>query len=226
MMPLKKNALVIGANGTIGRALVEQLNQQYQVHTISRENCDYSEESLQSQVKELSEQGVFSMVVCTVGVLHDDLVSPEKSIKQIEGNKLAHYFYVNSVLPMLCIKHFHKLLDKQAISTFACLSAMVGSTHDNQLGGWYGYRASKAALNSLIKTSAIELSRSNKHACLLAIHPGTTIGDLSAPFAKNVRSDKYYTPEQSAQRIVEVMQSKQANQSGDFYNWDGQPIQW
>ncbi|MGH1427777.1 MAG: SDR family NAD(P)-dependent oxidoreductase [Arenicella sp.] len=226
MMPLKKNALVIGSKGAIGSAIVSQLQQDYRVHTISRENCDYSEASLQKHRSRLLEEGHFSMIVCTVGTLHDDTVKPEKSVKQVSHDSLAHYFHVNSVLPMLCIKHFHHLLDKQSSSRFACLSAMVGSTQDNQLGGWYGYRASKAALNSLVKTSAIELSRTFKHACLIAIHPGTTIGDLSAPYAKNIATQKYYTPEQSAKRIVRVMESKNASHSGDFYNWDGNAIPW
>lgn len=219
-------ALVIGSNGTIGSAICDDLENEYMVVRLSRENCDFSEASLENYALQFKEMGSFSRIICCIGVLHDELVTPEKSLKQIEALKLMHYFQVNSVLPALCIKYFHSLLDKNASSSFACLSAMVGSSTENQLGGWYGYRASKAALNSVIKTASIEINRSNKHACLLAIHPGTTIGDLSAPFAKNVKPGKYYTPEQSAKRILTVMAESTVDQSGSFYNWDGNTIPW
>lgn len=222
----KRKALVIGSNGTIGSAICSLLESEYDVVKISRKNSDFSEESLQQHALQLSESRSFSRIICCIGVLHDDVVSPEKSLKQIQVDKLQHYFYVNSILPALCIKYFHQILDKSTPSSFACLSAMVGSTKDNHLGGWYGYRASKAALNSLVKTSSIEINRTNKKACLIAIHPGTTVGDLSAPFAKNVKPEKYYTPVQSAQRILQVMDSLSARQSGNFYNWDGNLIDW
>ena len=223
---MQPRAIVIGSDGTIGSVIVDQLGSKYEVYRISRASCDYSESALQAQSEYLMKQGKFSKIICTIGVLHDDVVNPEKRIKELDQNKLMHYFYINSVLPTLCIKHFHNLLDKSSSSTFACLSAMVGSTKDNQLGGWYGYRASKAALNSLVKTASIELTRTHKSSSLIAIHPGTTIGDLSAPFAKNVKPGKYYTPSQSAQRILAVMNSVSPNQSGSFFNWDGQLLDW
>ena len=223
---MQSKALVIGSDGTIGSAIVNQLNSDYEVYRISRANCDYSEAVLQAQSDKLLERGSFSKIICTIGVLHDDVVNPEKQMKELDQDKLLHYFHVNSVLPALCIKHFHGLLDKSSPSTFACLSAMVGSTQDNQLGGWYGYRSSKSALNSLVKTASIELARTHKQSSLIAIHPGTTIGDLSAPFAKNVNPEKYYTPAQSAKRIVAVMDSMTPRQSGGFFNWDGQPLDW
>ena len=202
------------------------LSVDHAVYQISRKNCDFSEQLLQQHAQSCQEIGEFNKIVCTIGVLHDDLVQPEKRIQELGQEKLSHYFLVNSILPLLCIKHFQSLLNKQSNSVFACLSAMVGSTTDNQLGGWYGYRASKAALNSLIKTASIEIARTNKHSSIIAIHPGTTVGELSAPFAKNVQPGKYYTPEQSAQRIVRVMNSVTANQTGHFFNWDGELLQW
>lgn len=223
---MQSNVLVIGSDGTIGSAICDALESQYTLHRISRANCDYSEQALLQKAKELSAHGDFAKIICTIGVLHDDLVGPEKRLKELESDKLSHYFLINSVLPALCIKHFYPLLDKKAPSVFACLSAMVGSTKDNQLGGWYGYRASKAALNSLIKTASIEVRRSHKHSAIVAIHPGTTVGDLSAPFAKNVKPQNYYTPLQSAERIVTVMDTVDASQSGGFFNWDGNTIDW
>ena len=220
------NALVIGAEGTLGKALCDNLSVDHTVYRLSRKNCDFSEQSLQQHSQSLKEKGEFSKIVCTIGVLHDELVQPEKRIQELDQEKLAHYFLINSILPLLCIKRFQPLLAKQSNSVFACLSAMVGSTKDNQLGGWYGYRASKAALNSLIKTASIEIARTHKHSSIIAIHPGTTIGDLSAPFARNVKPGKYYTPEQSAKRIVAVMNSTTSNQTGCFFNWDGELLDW
>ena len=220
------NALVIGSGGTIGKALCNTLSVEHTVYRLSRKNCDFTEQSLQHHSQSLKEIGEFSKIICTIGVLHDELVRPEKRIQELDQEKLAHYFLINSILPLLCLKHFQSLLAKQSNSVFACLSAMVGSTKDNQLGGWYGYRASKSALNSLIKTASIEISRTHKHSSIIAIHPGTTIGDLSAPFAKNVQSEKYYTPEQSAKRIVAVMNSTISNQTGCFFNWNGEQLDW
>ena len=222
----ESNVLIIGANGTIGSALVTEFEKTSSVTTLSRDDTDYQEESLAQFVKQLGAGTCFQQIVCCIGTLHDEVVRPEKSLKQVNSDFLEHYFYVNSILPLLLVKHFSPLLDKTQASCFACLSAMVGSTSDNQLGGWYGYRASKAALNSLLKTASIELRRSNKQMALIAIHPGTTVGELSAPFAKNVKPEKYYTPARSAQRIKIVMDSIQPEQTGGFFNWDGSVIPW
>jgi NAD(P)-dependent dehydrogenase (short-subunit alcohol dehydrogenase family) len=118
------------------------------------------------------------------------------------------------------------LLDKSEPSQFAFLSAMVGSIGDNRLGGWYGYRSSKAALNMIVKTASIEVSRSNKMAAFAVIHPGTTIGSLSKPFASGIPKNKYYTAEQSASRILSLTESLTPEQSGSFFNWDGSHLPW
>jgi len=222
----KTSVLVIGANGAIGSALTEVYDSASRVTRLTREYTDYQESSLAQLAKDFSSERRFQHIVCCIGTLHDQFVQPEKSFKQVNADFLQHYFYVNSILPMLVIKHFLPLLDKKQNSCFACLSAMVGSTQDNRLGGWYGYRASKAALNSLIKTASIELRRSNENAALVAIHPGTTRGDLSAPFAKKIKPEKYYTPQQSAQRIKAIMESVEPEQTGSFFNWDGSIIPW
>ncbi len=224
----KKNALVIGSQGTIGCALVEQLKGDYQVSELSRLNCDYSEAALFAHAERLSEHGTFDLIICCVGVLHNDLLSPEKRINQLDAEKLLEYYRINAVLPGLCLKYFTPLLKRQgeesATSCFVVLSAMVGSIEDNRLGGWYGYRSSKAALNMLVKTTAIEIGRVNKNAVLVSMHPGTTIGPLSKPFASRVSKDKYYSPEESAARIVTVAQSLSAASNGCFFNWDGSEL--
>lgn len=222
----KPNALVIGSNGTIGKALIEQLSATHQVATLSRQKTDYSESSLQEAAREFAALGDFDRIVCCIGVLQDSLVSPEKNLNQVTAAGLEYYFKVNTILPMLCLKYFHSLLSRQRTSVFACLSAMVGSIEDNKLGGWYGYRSSKAALNMLVKTTAIEVARVNKNARIIAVHPGTTESELSAPFAANVKQENYYTPTQSANRIVSVMQQLGKDDSGSFYNWNGAKLPW
>jgi len=221
-----KRALVIGANGTLGVSISEQLRETHEVITLSRADTDYTEESLTQQVHRLKQIGEFERIVCTIGVLHNDTVYPEKKLSDISRERLAEYFHINTILPSLCIKHFSKLLPKKEPSVFILLSAMVGSIEDNKLGGWYGYRASKAALNMMIKTASIELQRTHKQTCIAAIHPGTTQSDLSKPFARKLPEGKYFKPEVSAARILDVANKLTSEHSGGFYHWDGSPLTW
>jgi len=223
---MKKRFLVIGANGTIGSKLASQLESAGQVIRITQEGCDYQDESLAELAAQIKKQGHLDQIYCCIGVLHNHMLSPEKRLSQIEGEKLAEYFRINAILPALCIKYFSALLTKESPSQFVLLSAMVGSITDNQLGGWYGYRASKAALNMLLKTAAIELWRSNKNSALAVIHPGTTQGVLSKPFSGRIAEDKYYSPAQSAQRIIAVADDLRADDTGKFFNWDGSQLSW
>ena len=225
-----KTALVIGSQGTIGQALLKRLQADYQVNEISRLNCDYSDESMAAHASHLGEQGAFDIIICCIGVLHNDFLSPEKRLAQLDADKLLEYYRVNAVLPALCLKYFTSLLkrtsDDQQCSKFVLLSAMVGSIEDNSLGGWYGYRSSKAALNMLVKTAAIEIGRVNKSTALVAMHPGTTVGPLSKPFASRVSKDKYYSPQESATRIISVTESLGKDNNGCFFNWDGSELAW
>lgn len=222
----KPNALVIGSSGTIADALIKQLGHTHRVATISHKQTDYTEPAFEQARKEFASFGVFDRIVCCAGILHDSKVTPEKNLKQVSAEGLEHYFRVNTIVPMLCLKHFYPLLDRNKPSVFACLSAMVGSITDNRLGGWYGYRSSKAALNMLVKNTAIEVARSNKLARIVAIHPGTTVSVLSAPFSAKVKSENYYTPQQSADRIITVMNNLETEDSGIFLNWNGERLQW
>lgn len=221
-----KRALLIGANGTIGRALAEQMRDDYELYTVSRDDTDYSEASLEELATQLKSKGGFNTIICCVGTLHNDVVAPEKRLGHLNSKTLAEYYRINTIIPALCLRFFHALLDKSDASRFTFLSAMVGSIGDNGTGGWYGYRSSKAALNQIVHTGAIELRRSNKAAVLAVIHPGTTIGPLSKPFASGIAKDKYYTPQESAGRILSVTESLTAEQSGEFFNWDGSSIAW
>ncbi len=224
----QKNVLLIGANGTIGGALADLISsdQSVKLYKLSRDDTDYSEESLANHASMLKLAGAFSQIICCIGTLHNDVVSPEKRLSHLSQEVLSEYFHINTILPALCIKHFVGLLDKRNSSQFIALSAMVGSIGENQLGGWYGYRSSKAALNMMIKTASIEVARSNKSACLAVIHPGTTQGPLSKPFASGVSKDKYYTPAQSAERIWTLSKELTVSQTGSFFNWDGSVLEW
>ncbi len=221
-----KRALVIGSNGTIGSAISTLLASQYELHTLSQTECDYSEESLKEKAEKLKQMGGLDTVICCIGTLHNERLSPEKRLNALSAEKLAEYFHINTVLPALCLKAFVPTLKKDEATQFALLSAMVGSIGDNQLGGWYGYRSSKAALNMIMKTASVEVARTHKLASLAVIHPGTTIGPLSKPFASGVSQDKYYTPEQSAARIIDVVAHLKPEHTGQFFNWNGQTIPW
>lgn len=220
------NVLIIGSNGGIGQEICKQLSAEYNVLELSRSNTDYSEESLQQHAEALKQNGAFRYIINCSGVLHDDKVFPEKRLAELNAEQLTHYYHVNAILPALCIKHFYPLLDKEQNSVFASLSAMVGSISDNKLGGWYGYRSSKSALNMLIKTASIEIKRSNKSACLIAVHPGTTDTPLSVPFQSNIKADKLYTTQQTAERIINVIKTCTAENTGSFYHWDGSQLTW
>lgn len=226
-----KKVLVIGANGTLGSAICNQYENadsgdEYQVTKLTQQETDYSEQSLQAWSEKFKDGTPYKTIVCCVGVLHSEIVQPEKRLEQLSTEVLTEYFRINTIVPSLCLRFFYKLLDRHSPSKFVCLSAMVGSITENRLGGWYGYRSSKAALNMMVKTASIEVARTNKQACLAVIHPGTTQSALSKPFSGKVAADKYYTPAQSAQRIVEVTEQLTPEQTGSFYNWDGTRISW
>ena len=164
------------------------------------------------------------LVVHCAGILHENGVQPEKSLGQCEASSISRVFQVNSIGPLLLAKALIPLMPRRSAAHFAVLSAMVGSIADNHLGGWYAYRASKAALNQLMRTLSIECRRSHPGLCVTAIHPGTTDTGLSRPFQANVKAGKLYTPEQSAARILKVVGASGPGQSGQFVNWDGTPI--
>lgn len=165
-------------------------------------------------------------VINAAGILHENSLRPEKSLSQCQPDTLTRMFQVNSIGPLMLARAVIPLMPKNRPGHFAVLSAMVGSITDNRLGGWYGYRASKAALNQFMRTLAVECRRSHPQLCITAIHPGTTDTALSRPFQANVKPGKLYTTSQSAARILKVVSASQAEQSGHFMNWDGKPIPW
>lgn len=232
MSSIKKTALIIGASGGIGAACVRQLETaptfSDTVGLSRSNNTDFDitdEQSVNIYADRLKNQGhSFDLIICATGFLHGKNKQPEKRLQQVEASHLLHSFMVNSIGPALAIKHFSPLLKRRSRSVFALLSARVGSIADNRLGGWYAYRASKAALNQLVKTAANELERTIPNAVLVALHPGTVETALSAPFAKDGLA--VAAPDQAAAEILSTLSLLKPAQSGCFLDRHGQPIPW
>ncbi|MDH1683343.1 SDR family oxidoreductase [Pseudomonas chengduensis] len=221
-------ALVIGASGTLGQAFSTLLRADSNcasVRELSRSSSPALDLEAPASIAEaaaaLAAEGPYQLILHTAGLLHRDGIAPEKSLAAIEADALQAVFQVNALGPALVLRHFLPLLDKQG--AMAMLSAKVGSIGDNRLGGWYAYRASKAALNMLIKTAAIELARNKPKARLLSLHPGTVISPLSQPF----RGANAARPaEQAAADMLRVIDSLGPEHSGSFHAYDGQPLPW
>ncbi|WP_260483416.1 SDR family NAD(P)-dependent oxidoreductase [Sphingomicrobium flavum] len=221
------NSLVIGAGGGIGRAIADRLEAGGgKVARLSRSSdpaIDYLRpDSINAAATAFAGSAPFDLIFIATGTLHGEDFGPEKSLKMLEADQLDHYFRINATGPALVARHFLPLLAKDG--TFAALSARVGSIGDNRLGGWYGYRASKAALNQLIRTLAIEVARKHKAQRIVALHPGTVDTDLSAPFQGNVPEGKLFTPDHSAQRLLTVLETLTPEQSGRHFDWAGEEV--
>ena len=227
--PAPFRALVIGAGGGIGAAFVEQLRADPRcagVQTLGRGTTpalDYAHEgSVAEAAAALRGQAPWQLIVVASGVLHTPAVQPEKRLGELRLAAMEEIFRINTFGPALVLRHFAPLLDRQR-SVMALLSARVGSIGDNRLGGWYSYRASKAALNMLVKTAAIELRRTHPGAVLAALHPGTVSTALSRPF----RGEEIGRPPgQAAQEMLRVLEGLSPQDSGGFFAFDGQPVPW
>ncbi|UOD49771.1 SDR family NAD(P)-dependent oxidoreductase [Orrella daihaiensis] len=222
-------ALVIGAHGTIGTALAEQLRADpncAHVATISRATHPYfaleSETGIEQAATEIAGEGPFALIIDATGALTIDGNGPEKHLGALNAERLARAFEVNAIGPALIIKHFSSLLTKDR-SIFAKLSARVGSISDNHKGGWYGYRAAKAAVNMLLQTAAIELQRRRPDTIVVALQPGTVQSPLSAPFS---RGHDTVSPEESAVGLLQAMDELQIKSGAQFVDYKGQPIPW
>jgi NAD(P)-dependent dehydrogenase (short-subunit alcohol dehydrogenase family) len=224
-------AVVIGATGGIGRAFVAALEadpRYAKVIALGRKTSPAldltDEESVKAAAVFASGQGALRLVVDATGLLHAPGVEPEKSWRAIDPAAMARSFAINAIGPALLMKHFLPLLPREGKAVFATLSAKVGSIGDNNLGGWYSYRAAKAALNQLVHTAAIELKRSRTEALCVALHPGTVDTGLSAPFAK--AGLEVQTPESSAKQMLAVLDGLSAAQSGGFFTYRGEALPW
>ncbi|MBU6228423.1 MAG: SDR family NAD(P)-dependent oxidoreductase [Cyanobacteria bacterium REEB459] len=175
---------------------------------------------LQSQTPRLH------LAVYAVGLLHDSQLQPEKSLLQIQPENLLRYFQVNAAGSILLARYLLPVLKHHQPSVYGVISAKVGSIGDNHLGGWYGYRASKAALNMLIKTAALEYGRKSPQTILALLHPGTTDTSLSLPFQRGVPRDKLFPVTRTVAQLMAVIDGLNPEDSGSFLNWDGQPLPW
>lgn len=233
------HAVVIGASGGIGGALVEALAAResiVSVTALSRRRArpgspkvtsghiDLLDEASVAGAAERCHDRPPRLVICAAGVLHEGEVQPEKSLRDLDPARLARVLAVNTIGPALVLKHFAPLLPRKGRSVIALLSARVGSISDNRLGGWYGYRASKAALNQLVRTAAIELARARREALVVGLHPGTVDTALSAPFSGGVAPGKLFAPAFAAARLLEVFDGLSPGDSGRCFAWDGSEV--
>lgn len=220
------SAVVIGASGGIGRAVAEALESSGRyviVHRLSRSGggLDLEDEaSIAAAASQVAEGPAPSLVFVATGVLHHGR-SPERSYRSLTPEHLMRDFRVNALGPALVAKHFLPLLPKDQRAVFAALSARVGSISDNRLGGWHAYRASKAALNMILKNLAIETARTHPQAVIAGLHPGTVATDLSAPFQKGVPAEKLFDASYSAARLLAVLEGLTPADSGGVFAWDG-----
>jgi NAD(P)-dependent dehydrogenase (short-subunit alcohol dehydrogenase family) len=229
-------AIVIGATGGIGQAFITHLQTSGRFAKVlgySRKTSPALNFTDPATIKacaddakqQAAELGCeIRLVIDATGYLHDADFQPEKSLRQIDAKYLARQFQINAIGPALLMQHFCPLMPRSGKSVFATLSAKVGSIGDNRMGGWYGYRAAKAALNQLVKCTAIEIGRNKRDFVCLALHPGTVDTGLSGPFAKsglNVQS-----PSEATANMLGVIDQLGAEQSGGFFAYDGQELRW
>ncbi|QWD90408.1 SDR family NAD(P)-dependent oxidoreductase [Polynucleobacter sp. MWH-Braz-FAM2G] len=229
LLPKHFRALVIGSSGTIGSHFVKLLESNPSclevrgVHRHSTPAINYQHpETIEVCAKSLANDGPFQLIINTIGVLHSDQWMPEKKLDDLNASQLTDMLNINTIGPALTIRHFSKLLDPQH-SVMATLSAKVGSIEDNRLGGWYSYRSSKAALNMIIKTAAIELARTKPNIALIALHPGTVNSRLSQPFrGQQIGRD----PLQAVNEMFHVLENVSKEDSGSFLSYAGEKLPW
>lgn len=238
---MTQSILIIGGASQIGLAIAKEasaagavvsvISRQAQPEFLTPKNSPFywfqdaeqSEASCQQLVNLALEQQPDTIFICN-GVLHDADAMPEKTFLQLNSKLLEKRFHTNVTVPALYLQALYRYLTKQQNIKVLILSAKVGSITDNRLGGWYSYRMTKAALNMLVKNLSIEVGRVNKSASLVSLHPGTTDTPLSQPFQKNLPEGQLQTPQQTAQRLLNVSNNLKPEQTGQLLNWDATQI--
>lgn len=230
---MARSAVIIGASGGIGSALADSIADEGgfdAIHRLGRSlvgpaHIDITDEaSVAAAAKIVGAGAPPELVIVATGLLHEDGRGPEKALKDIDAAWLAQTFAVNAIGPALIAKHFLPLMPRAGRTVFAALSARIGSISDNRMGGWHGYRASKAALNQLIRTIAIEERRRNPSSIVVALHPGTVDTPLSKPFQGNVAPGRLFDTGRAAVQLLDVLDGLRVPDSGKLFAWDGAEV--
>lgn len=230
---MSASAIVIGASGGIGAAFEATLIEEGAfdvVHGFARSRSGtqhlelLEEESIAAAAEHVAKGPPPTLVIVATGLLHMGDHSPEKALRDLDPDWLAKVYAVNAIGPALVAKHFLPIMPKSNRSVFAALSARVGSISDNRMGGWHGYRASKAALNMMIRNLAIEQRRRNDRTIVVALHPGTVDTALSRPFQGSVPAGRLFDPERAALQLLDVIEGLKVPDSGKLFDFQGEEI--
>ncbi|WP_425091546.1 C factor, cell signaling protein [Tropicimonas sp. S265A] len=219
-----QRALVLGSSGGIGAALVAKLSQNFDITQISRSKDGFditSPDSVEATLAPL--QAPFDLVIVATGALEIDGLEPEKSLRQVRAEGLTAQFLLNAMGPALVLRHAPRLLPKDRRSVFAVLSARVGSIGDNRLGGWYSYRAAKAAVNQIVHTASIEMTRTHKDSIIVSLHPGTVATKFTE---KYLGRHPAVPPAKAAGHLVHVIEGLTPEDTGKFFDWSGAEVPW
>jgi NAD(P)-dependent dehydrogenase (short-subunit alcohol dehydrogenase family) len=247
---INQQTLIIGANSDIGKAIADQVKdiENTGLILISREISnntdslgehdtpnvkkitvrDYLPQSIDTAIEKLvahSRLPITQVFVCN-GILHSDSFQPEKRLEDFDAEAFNQVISANTLTPMLWVQKLTPVLTGKSSCKFVVFSARVGSISDNNLGGWYSYRASKAALNMMLKTAAIELARRAKNIKIISFHPGTTDTPLSKPFQKNVPANKLFTSDFVAKQLLAIVENTQVDHKASYLDWQGKTIDW
>lgn len=221
----ERTAVVIGASGGIGAALVCELESGWAVIGVGRPAIDLLDEaSIAAAAQALANDGHSpDLVLVATGILHSANHGPEKSLRDLDPEWMMLNYRINAVGPALIAKHFLPLMPRDRRTCLAILSARVGSISDNRLGGWHSYRASKAALNMLVRNLSIDWQRKNAASIIVGLHPGTVETPLSGPFRGNPAHERF-DPATAAKQLLAVLESLDPDQSGQLFAYDGTVI--